>query len=370
MRSVLLVATRAEIGGAQRVVLDLAAELVRDGWSVTVAAGEDGWLLEEARVAGCGTHVFRALARSHDPLKALRFVAEMFAYLGRHPHGVVHLHSSNTLPGALAARLRGARTVFTVHGLSVLDRGYEASLPLKALYWSWFRLWFWLVQARVAVCSANAHRLAKLGLRATAVVPNGIRALSFMERGEAREELGIPEDAPLVMTIGRLEYSKRQDLLLRAWAGVRETVPDARLVLISDGPERHALQKLATRLGIADSVAFAGAKPDAHRFLKAADVFVLPSRYEGWPIVLLEALAAGVPVVASDVGGIAELLGPAGVLVDARSFADGWAGAIAAVLGNERKREELEKLAVARASRWDAAGMAESYAALYADRSE
>lgn len=367
MRPVFLVVTRAGLGGAQRVVMELAMQL-KEKREVTVVSGEDGWLLEQARAHGMRTRVIAGLGRSRNPFKAIRYLHALYALLrkdGRRP--VVHLNSSNALAGSLAAKLAGSRVIFTVHGLSMLDRGYETSLLLRGVYWAWFKLWFRFVDGIVAVSSGNARRIAELKLGTASVIPNGIdtAAIRFMARNEAREELGVPHDAPVAITVGRLEYSKRQEVLIDAWEGVLARVPEARLVLVGDGPEREALQQQATRARVHHRVVFAGARADAASLIPAGDIFVLPSRYEGWPLVLLETLAAGVPALASDVGGIEELLGPAGTLLPARAFPDAWAGAIAALLTEDGRRTELAKVSVARSKRWDAAGMASMYEALY-----
>ena len=112
----------------------------------------------------------------------------------------------------------------------------------------------------------------------------------------------------MIGTVGRLNEVKRQDLLLRAFATVRPRVPSARLLLVGDGPRRAELETLAAEIGVSDAVRFAGYQARPERCLKVMDVFALTSRMEGLPLAILEAWAAGLPVVASAVGGVPDLI--------------------------------------------------------------
>jgi glycosyltransferase involved in cell wall biosynthesis len=146
-----------------------------------------------------------------------------------------------------------------------------------------------------------------------------------------RRSLGIPPDVPSLGTIGRLCEVKRQDLLIRAFRRVRARVGDAHLLIVGDGPWMGRLRELAAELDLADRVHFAGYQPRPERFLRSMDAFALSSASEGMPLVVLEAWAAGVPVVATRVGGLPELVddGRTGLLVD---FGD--EDALASALGD------------------------------------
>lgn len=373
MKRVLLVVTRAGLGGAQRSVLELSCQLRRRGHAVTVAAGEEGWLLEEVREEGGATHRFSRLKRATNPLHAATFAAELYQYVrkgqGNPRELVIHLNSSNTLPGALAAKIAGARTVFTARGLSMLDEGYEISSLLRALYRFWFWFWFWFVDGVVAVSTGNAERLRALGVLhgPVTVIPNGLDgdSLAFLDRAEARERIGARDAELAVVHLGRLEYAKRQEVLVEAWPAILAAVPQARLILIGDGPDETRLRELVRERGLEDAVRFAGPYPRAHEVLTGADVVVLPSRYEGWPVVLLEALIAGCAIAASDVGGVREQVGDAGVIVPASSDADAWAEALIALLKDPERREKLGAAARERSRLWTAQRMIGRYEELY-----
>lgn len=156
------------------------------------------------------------------------------------------------------------------------------------------------------------------------VIRNG-RDLTVYQNGTAPQDLydsiGVSPEAPIVGTVGRLITRKGHHDLLEAWPVVLDTHPDAELLLVGDGPERDALAAHAARLGIADSVHFLGTRDDVPALLDALDVFAFPSHFEGLPGAVLEAMAAGLPIVATPVDGTLELLsdGDSGVFVPVQS---------------------------------------------------
>jgi glycosyltransferase involved in cell wall biosynthesis len=169
------------------------------------------------------------------------------------------------------------------------------------------------------------------------VVCNGIDTDRFRDHGEGatvRAALGIPPGAPVIGTVGRLVEIKRQDLLIAAFRRVRDRVADAHLLLVCDGPWMGRLREQVAGLGLADRVHFAGYQGQPAPYLQAMDLFALTSRSEGMPLSVLEAWAAGMPVVATRVGGLPELIedGRTGLLVefgDEAALVDALAGLIA-----------------------------------------
>ena len=225
---------------------------------------------------------------------------------------IVHLHSSKAgLAGRLAVRGRRP-TVFQPNGWS-----FEATDGLErrgALAWERFAARW----AAVVVCVSQDERARgeSLGIRAEwSVVPNGVDVSELTpageaERFEARARLGLGSGA-VVLCIGRLTRQKGQDVLLDAWPDVLARVPEAELVLVGDGPDRAHL--VARRV---QGVSLVGARDDVADWLAAADVVALPSRWEGMSLTMLEAMARGRSVVATDVSGAREALrGEAGAVV-------------------------------------------------------
>lgn len=158
------------------------------------------------------------------------------------------------------------------------------------------------------------------GWSQVARIPNGIDldALSgkSISRAQASCSLGVEGD-PIVLFVGRLHRQKGVDVLLEAWAGFVKQRPRARLLILGDGPEASDLRREAETLGIAPSVEFRGSRKDVGLHYAAAQIFVLPSRYEGFPNVMLEAMVAGCPVIASCVSGTEDAIenGRNGLLV-------------------------------------------------------
>ncbi|NEY36651.1 glycosyltransferase [Streptomyces sp. PRKS01-65] len=289
-------------GGVARVVTDLTRAQLAAGWDVT-AACPDGPLAAALRSLGADVRRWPA-TRSPGPSlgaetrRLARIVAEVRP-------DVVHAHSAKAgLAGRLAVRGR-VPTVFQPHAWSFeAVGGVTAAL---ALGWErWAARWAARV---VCVSEAERRRGVSAGIRGRwEVVPNGIDPDRFRPGLGVRPALlaDLGPRARLVVCVGRLCRQKGQDVLLAAWDRIAERVPDARLVLVGDGPDGARLRALAPA-----SVRFTGAVADALPWYRAADVVVLPSRWEGMALAPLEAMACGRPVVLSDVDGAREVLPPA-----------------------------------------------------------
>ncbi|MGX1120516.1 glycosyltransferase involved in cell wall biosynthesis [Streptomyces ambofaciens] len=293
-------------GGVARVVTDLTRAQLAAGLSVAVACPA-GDLADRLRSLGADVRHWPA-TRSPGPAlvpevrRLLRVVEDVRPDL-------VHAHSAKAgLAGRLAVRGR-VPTVFQPHAWSFEAVGGAAAR--LALGWErWSARW----TART-VCVSEAERLrgARSGLRGPwAVIPNGVDLARFPadapeyarhDPAGPRLRHGVAPDAPLVVCVGRLCPQKGQDVLLSAWESVLARVPGARLVLVGDGPDRARLAARAP-----GSVLFAGAVADADGWYRAADLVVLPSRWEGMALAPLEAMACGRPVVVTDVDGAREAL--------------------------------------------------------------
>lgn len=292
-------------GGVARVVTDLVRAQLASGLDVTVAC-PDSALTAELRSLGAKVRHWFA-TRSPGP-SLMREVRHLARVIDEVRPDLVHAHSAKAgLVGRLAVRGR-IPTVFQPHAWSfeAVDGGTAA----LALRWErWGARW----AARV-VCVSEAERAT--GVRADidgrwTVVPNGIDPERFRPadadtvRAGLAPLAGVDPAAPLAVCVGRLCRQKGQDVLLRAWEAVVRRVPDARLVLVGDGPDRERLREDAP-----ESVLFAGAVADAAPWYQAADLVVLPSRWEGMALAPLEAMACGRPVVVTDVDGAHESLPP------------------------------------------------------------
>ncbi|MGW6058817.1 glycosyltransferase [Streptomyces sp. NPDC055189] len=289
-------------GGVARVVTDLVKSQLSAGMRVHVACPDGGSLPDAVRGAGLSPVRWTA-TRSPGPGLPDE-VRRLARVVGELRPDIVHAHSAKA---GLAARLalRGrVPTVFQPHAWSFeAVGGVTAGLALR-----WER--FGARWATHVVCVSEAERRTgqRAGIDAPwSVIPNGVDVERFrpMPAQAARAALGLSGQAPLVVCVGRLCRQKGQDVLLRAWAAVTERMPLARLVLVGDGPDAAGLRDRAPA-----SVLFAGDVGDATPWYRAADLVVLPSRWEGMALVPLEAMACARPVVVTDVDGARESLPP------------------------------------------------------------
>ncbi|GGR78940.1 MULTISPECIES: glycosyltransferase [Streptomyces] len=289
-------------GGVARVVLDLVRAQLAAGVPVTVGC-PGGALAAGLRELGAEVRDWPARRPPGPGLPGeVRRLARLVEQVRP---ALVHAHSAKA---GLAARLalRGrVPTVYQPHAWS-----FEAAGGLTgalALRWErWGARW-----ADRVVCVSAAERATGLraGVRAAyTVVPNGVDTIRFAPGPAAPSArcAGQGTDRPLVVCVGRLCRQKGQDVLLRAWPTVLGALPGARLALVGDGPDGTAL-----RLRAHPSVEFAGAVADVVPWYRAADLVVLPSRWEGMALAPLEALGCGRPVVLTDVDGARESLPPA-----------------------------------------------------------
>ncbi len=351
MQKILLVITKSNWGGAQRYVFDLATFLPKEQWQVGVvlggtgAAGASGGRLEdELRQVNIRALFVPAFMRDISlaaEWRAFRQLRSIFA--AEHPD-IVHLNSSKAGGlGALAARLSGVpRIVFTVHGMPWQEDRTAVS-RFFILFTSW--LTFVLSHRVIAVSSDAFERIGKMPLcrKKVRLVHNGVTPLQFLSREEARAAL-VPTagEVFLIGAVGEMTWNKGYHVLLRA---VRTLIGHGKTFLVcivGDGEERKFLETMAEEEGISEYVHFAGFVPDAYQMLKAFDLFVLPSIKEGLPYVLIEAGEAGLPVVASKVGGVADIVGDriSGLRVNSKSH-DELADKIAELMDNAPLRAKL-----------------------------
>ncbi|AUY49328.1 glycosyltransferase [Streptomyces sp. CB01881] len=354
-------------GGVARVVVDLVRGQREAGHRVLVACPRGGRLAGEAAAVGALVHDWPA-RRSPGPATAaeawrLRRIVRAAA------PDMVHLHSAKAgLAGRLA--IRGAvSTVFQPHAWSFA--AVDGASAAAALRWERYatrwahRLLCVSVQERADGVAAGLHA-------DWAVVPNGVdvRHYAPAERRAARIALGLDLDAPLAVCVGRLCRQKGQDVLLAAWPEVLRRVPQARLALVGGGPDGAGLADIVRESAEPSRVRLAGDVPDPRPWLAAADLVVLPSRWEGMALAPLEAMAAGRPVLLTDVSGARECLPPAerkqAVVPseDADALAARMAEALSDPIECERRGARLRDHA---AARHDVRSVVEQVDALYRD---
>ena len=311
--------TKSNFGGAQRYVYDLATEAKRAGHDVSVICGAGGVLVEKLKEQGVRVMEIKEMKRDISLVDEFRSLHFIFRTLFREKPDIFHANSSKMGGlGALAARLAGVRRiVFTAHGWAFNEPRPSWQKPIIKFF-----SWLTVLLSHQTICVSEKTREEIEGWpfirNKLRVVYNGIRPFALLPRAEARQKLGIPQDSFVVGTLSELHPVKGLDILLEAWEHFTVKNPEAKLVMLGEGEWRENLEELAKVLAISDSVEMKGYVENARAYLKAFDLFCLPSRSEAMPYAVLEAGFAGVPVVATNVGGIPEMIetGTDGALVD------------------------------------------------------
>jgi glycosyltransferase involved in cell wall biosynthesis len=309
-------------GGAERLMVEYLPRLAARGVEptvVTIQSRDGNPAAAEIEAAGIPvTNLGIIRLRERGALRRVTAAIESAA-----PE-LVHtqLEFSNIL-GTIAARRLGIPTVTTIH---TIDRPRRWSRDAAR-----YRLMAWVLKARrarvVSVSrSARAHFMGRSRARRDRVVTlhNGIDLSRFSggtARQETRRELGVGAGDLVAMTVAVLRPPKGIADMIAALPELAAVHPSLRYVVVGDGPDHGRLVDAAASHGVSERVVFTGARSDIARLLAAADVFVLPSHTEALPTVLIEAMAAGLPVVATEVGGIPEMVerGTSALLVPAHS---------------------------------------------------
>jgi glycosyltransferase involved in cell wall biosynthesis len=362
-RSVYYFTDSTELGGAEEALLLLLRHLDRERWQPTLLynRGDAGdQLAERATRLGVETRPVEPLPLGLEGARALPRLARL---LTREQPVVFHAHlnwplaAKYALAAAVTARLPAVVATVQLFPARPIDRSNRLQERVLSLG----------VGRYIAVSRAIAAQMtADLGWprRKIEVIHNGVDlAAALRPRSAAlRREVAGEGDEFVFLTVARLAPQKALDDLLTA----ASTVPDARFAIAGAGPERSRLEAQARRLGVDERVHFLGHRADVPELLAAADAFVLPSLHEGSSLALLEAMAAGKPVVATAIPGSDELVvdGQSGLLVSPRD-PDALARALRRVRSEPETRRRLAETAQARAARFSAATTAARVMVVY-----
>lgn len=315
-------------GGAEAVVAQLARDVKASGASATVASS-GGWRVAE--LARHGVPLVSVPLRGRRPLDLARVVVRLRQEHARAPADLVHAHNVKSALAAAAAfsarRRQRIPVVVTLHGVPN-ERYRDAARILRHC-----------TDELVAVSDDVANHVAVAGFPTSRmrVIENAVAAPPSHDRAQARTRLGIPADARVALCVARLAPQKRHDILVAAW----QLMPPGSILLIAgEGTTRSAIEAAIRRTGQRDRIRLLGERRDIDWLLAAAEAVALPTDWEGLPISVLEAMAVGIPVVASAVSGLSSFGSDAIELVRPGSpaaLADG----LRHVLFDDRRRETL-----------------------------
>lgn len=302
MKKILFVITKSNWGGAQRYVFDLATNLPKDKYEVTVALGGNGLLAQKLQETG--TTIYRSVFLERDVSidKDIKSFFELYRLFKKVQPDIVHLNSSKAGGlGALAARLAYVpNIIFTVHGWAFNE-------PRPAWQREVIKLTQWLtvLLSHKTICvsffDANQTKLWPLIKNKIHTIHNGIAPMQFGSGDVIRHS--FPTGVRITGTVGELTRNKNQIALIEE----AKHNPDICVAIVGEGENRGVLEEKIKKYNLGERVKLFGFLP-ASEVLRGFDVFALPSLKEGLPYVLLEASLAGLPIVANRVGGVGEIL--------------------------------------------------------------
>jgi glycosyltransferase involved in cell wall biosynthesis len=315
-------------GGAEDVVSTLARGILSVGGQVSVASS-GGW--RAAALEQAGARLVPVPLRGRRPADLARAALATRRDTSVAPVDLMHAHNvkAAAVTALAARRMPRVPLVVTLHG--VADSRYRTAARILRR----------CADQLAAVSADVAERVTAAGFPASRVrvIENAVAMPARHRRDDARTRLGLAPDTPVVLCIARMAPQKRHDLLVAAW---RMMPPDAVLIIAGDGSTRPAVEAAVHHSGLQQRIRLLGERRDIDWLLAAADVCVLPTDWEGLPISVLESMAAGVPVVASAVGGLVRLAPDALHLVAPRS-----AAALATGLQRVLRDEDLRRSMVA-----------------------
>lgn len=336
---ILYIVTQSELGGASRYIFDLARNLPSDKFEVIVAGGGVGELGEKINALGLNYYHLNNLVREIEPFRDLLAVYEICRLIIKTKPDIVHLNSSKAgVVGSIAAKICGVKKIiYTAHG-------FVFNEPLSTFKKNLYR-WSEKITSNCKdkiICvsefdrqSALKNKIAKSSKLMT--INNGIEALDFADATESKKILGVPADSIVIGTVANLYRTKGLNFLISAIVKSKINHPGIYLRIVGDGELANELAKQINELN-AQNYIKVGKISHAYRYLKAFDIFVMSSVKEGFPYALLEAMAAGLPIVATKVGGIPEMIetDKTGSLVDAKNV-DAISTAVESLLTDKQK---------------------------------
>ena len=304
-KKVCYVITLPDLGGAQSHVYEIMAGMKQFGYEAVLLVGKRGWLTEKADELGIRTYVIENMVREISPMKDLRAIYEIRNILLQERPSLVHCHSSKAgIVGRIAARLCHIPNVFTAHGWAFTD-GVQPGK--RFVYRNIENLVGYITDKIICVSEydldlgrqylpAHADKMTAIHNCIPDVAPNLVRD---WDKAETHDFLNC-------IVVARFTKQKRNIEVLQIVRELLDAGKNIKVTFVGDGPDFNKATRVADELQLGDSVVFLGARTDVAELLPNFDVFLLLSNWEGFPISIIEAMRAGLPIIASDVGGVKE----------------------------------------------------------------
>jgi glycosyltransferase involved in cell wall biosynthesis len=346
--NLLYVITKLELGGAQKQLLSLINQLDRNRYNVFLFTAKNGLLMPQAQsIAGLSLTKSKFLERPVNPVKDALVLIELYFFIKKNEIQIIHTHSSKA---GILGRIAGAlakipMVIHTVHGWSFND--YQPA-AIRYLY-IWLERFCANFTSKIIVVSAfDQERGLKKSIGRPdqySLIRYGLEINSFknLEKGnQARKLLGISDSALVVCMVACFKPQKAPLDFIALAARVSKNFPGTKFVLVGDGKLRRKIELRISQLNLETEVILTGWRQDIPLLMRGSNVFVLTSLWEGLPIVVLEAMASGLALVATDTGGIREVVvdGQGGYLVGPHDIPS-MQNRLEELLGSAKKREEF-----------------------------
>lgn len=326
--NILYVITKLELGGAQKQLLSLIRNLDKERFSIFLVTAQEGLLMDDF-LSSEGLILRRSvyLERPINPIKDLLALFEIYRFIKENNIEMVHTHSSKAgIIGRFAAKLAKVKFIIhTVHGWSFND--FQPAL--SRIFFIWLeRFTAGFTSRFIAVSNYDIDKGLRLGIGSPhkyKLIRYGIDYADFSQKDETiKEELGIKNGNLVVGMVSCLKPQKSPQDFIKLAGLVHRTWPRVKFVLVGDGVLRRRVEGLLKKSRLGENVILTGWRRDVCRMFSAMDIFVLTSLWEGLPIAALEAMSASLPVLATDTGGISEIVsdGKTGFLVKTKNIRD------------------------------------------------
>lgn len=337
-----------QVGGAQKLLVTMAEVLQSHRFRLTIITLDGRPSPIQDRLEALSVPVVHI--SGHKALFNPKRLWRIFHFLRRERFDVIHTHLTHAnILGTVAGRLAGTPVVASLHNTRLDRRQHSAvkeMLEIAALRYGACRV----IAVGYVVKEAYRHRLRGKAIDVVANAVSPVSALAPIDRAAIRSQLVGDPERPLIIAVGRLTVQKGYPDLLAALDRLRLTYPAVALIIAGEGRLKSKLQQQITAMGLTDHVLLLGQRDDVPRLLAASDIYVSASLWEGLPVATLEAMAAGLPVVATDVGEVSRMVvAGAGTIVPPQAPA-ALVEAIAPLLDSPRKRQLLGAMAKAHVS--------------------
>ncbi|NQU77858.1 glycosyltransferase family 4 protein [Candidatus Falkowbacteria bacterium] len=319
-KKILYIITQSEFGGAQRYILELITHLNPEKYDITVAAGPGGDFLGRVKAQNFNIWRLKHLSRSINPVKDIKAYLELKTLINTTKPDILQLHSTKTgVLGSLAVKKRSMvngqwsmKVIYRIGGWA-----FAEDIPFWKK-WLYIKAEKWTSKYKDIIinnCEAQRQLAIKFGIAPASkiiTIYNGLdlEKLNFLPREQARQKLMINDQSSMIIgTIANFYKNKGLEYLIQAASKLKSKLNvQWSMVIIGDGIERQNLEKLIKESNLENQVILPGKIKDAWQYLKAFDIFVLPSIKEGQPWAVLEAMASKTPIIATNIAAIPEMI--------------------------------------------------------------